>query len=115
MEMGRLGRDGFVLVMPHCRQSARLIEIAQAVQARLRRSVSLSTTHHAARIETDNTVWVADIGVGVLMVSDPESRGSEAISLGMRMSRTAISYTSRIAWFDHSTGETVELPDKRLL
>ena len=115
MEMGRLGRDGFVLVMPHCKQSARLIEIAQAVQARLRRSVSLSTTHHAARIETDNTVWVADIGVGVLMVSDPESRGSAAISLGMRMSRTAISYTSRIAWFDHSTGETVELPDKRLL
>ena len=115
MQMGRLGGDGFVLVMPHCKDSASLIDVAQAVQARLRRSASLSTSRDAARIETDNTVWVADIGVGVLVVSHPESRGSDAIAMGRRMARTAISYASRIAWFDHSSGETVELPDKRLL
>ena len=115
VEMGRLGTDGFVLVMPHSKNSTILIDLARVVEARLRRSVSLSTSRNAAQIETDSTLWVADIGVGVLMVSNPESRGSDAIAMGRRMSRTAISYASRIAWFDHSSGETVELPDIRLL
>lgn len=115
IQMGRLGTDGFVLVMPHCKESAILIELARAVEARLRRSVSLTTSREAARIETDSTVWVADIGVGVLMVLNPESRGADAIAMGRRMSRTAISYASRLAWFDESSGETVELPDTRLL
>ncbi|MGB4115753.1 MAG: diguanylate cyclase [Polaromonas sp.] len=115
VEMGRLGTDGFVLVMQHCKESAILIDLARAVESRLRRSVSLSTTREASRIETDSTVWVADIGVGVLMVSNPEARGADAIAMGRRMSRTAISYASRIAWFDDSSGETVELPDNRLL
>jgi hypothetical protein len=75
----------------------------------------LSTSRDAARLETENTLWVADIGMGVLMVSNPESRGSDAIAMGRRMSRTAISYASRIAWFDQSSGETIELPDNRLL
>ena len=115
LEMGRLGNDGFVLLMPNCKESTILIDLARAVEARLRRPVSLSTSRDATRIETDSTVWVADIGVGVLMVSNPESRGSDAIAKGRRMSRTAISYAGRIAWFDPSSGETIELPDSRLL
>ena len=115
VEMGRLGNEGFALVMPNCTESASLIDVARAVEASLRRSVALNISREAARFETDNTVWVAKIGVGVLMVSNPEARGSDAIAMGLRMSRTAISYASRIAWFDHSSGETVELPDTRLL
>ena len=115
IQMGRLGTDGFVLVMPHCKESRDLINIAKAVEARLRRSVSLNTSREAARLETDSTLWVANIGVGVLVVSNPESRGSDAVAMGRRMSRTAISYASRIAWFDESSGEPVELPDNRLL
>ena len=115
VEMGRLGIEGFVLVMPHCKESGSLINMARAVEASLRRAIALNTSREATRFETDNTVWVAEIGVGVLMVSNPEVRGSDAIAMGRRMSRTAISYASRIAWFDHSSGETVELPDKRLL
>ena len=115
VEMGKLGSDGFVLVMPHCKYSGSLIDMAKAVQSRLRRSVALTTSREAARIETDSTVWVADIGVGVLMVSHPESRGSDAIAMGRRMSRTAISYPSRLAWFDETSGETVEMPDDYLL
>ena len=115
VEMGRLGNEGFVLVMPRCAQSASLIDMARAVETSLRRAVALNTSREATRFETDNMVWVAEIGVGVLMVSNPEVRGSEAIAMGRRMSRTAISYASRIAWFDHSSGETVELPDSRML
>ena len=112
VEMGRLGKDGFVLVMPHCTESASLIDLARTVQARMRKPVSLNTSRE---LETQGTVWAAEIGVGVLMVSNPEVRGSDAIAMAYRMSRTAISYASRIAWFDHSSGETTELPDPRLL
>ena len=115
IQMGRLGNDGFLLVMPHCKESRDLINIAKAVEERLRRSVSLNTSREAARLETDSTLWVANIGVGVLVVSNPESRGSDAVAMGRRMSRTAISYASRIAWFDELSGEMVELPDNRLL
>ena len=113
--MGRLNSDGFVLLMPRCKHSVTLIELAKTVEARLRRPVSLSTSRDAARFETDSTVWTADIGLGVLLVTNPESRGSDALAMAHRMSRTAISYASRIAWFDPSSGETVELPDSRLL
>lgn len=112
VEMGRLGNEGFVLVMPHCRESASLIDLARAVQARLRRPVSLNTSRE---LETQGTVWAAEMGLGVLTVSNPEVRGSDAIAMAYRMSRTAVSYVSRIAWFDHSSGETVELPDARLM
>ena len=115
IQMGRLGADGFVLIMSLCKHTGDLISIAKAVEARLRRSVTLNTSREAVRLETDNTLWVADIGVGVLVVSNPESRGSDAVDMGRRMSRTAICYASRIAWFDESSGHVVELPDDRLL
>ena len=115
VEMGRLGKDGFLLIMQNCTESKRLIDMARAVESRLRRSVALNTSREVSQLGTNNTVWVAEIGVGVLMVANPEVRGSEAIAMGKRLSRTAVSYASRIAWFDHSSGEAVELPDYRLL
>ena len=110
VDMGRLGRDGFLLIMKDCSDSKRLIDMARAVESRLRRSVKLNTSLEVSQLGTGNTVWVAEIGVGVLMVANPKARGSEAIAMGRRMSRTAVSYASRIAWFDHSSGEAVELP-----
>lgn len=111
VHMGRLGKDGFLLIMQNCTDSKQIIDIARSVESRLRRSVTLNTSREVSQMGTGNTVWVAEIGVGVLMVANPELRGSEAIAMGMRMSRTAISYASRIAWFDHSSGETVALPE----
>ena len=115
VEMGRLGTDGFVLIMQNCTDSKHVIDMARAIEARLRRSVKLNTSREVSQLGAGNTVWVAEIGVGVLMIANPQSRGSDAIAMGRRMSRTAISYASRSAWFDHSSGETVELPDIRLL
>jgi GGDEF domain-containing protein len=112
VEMGRLGNDGFVLILPHCKESFYLIDLAKTVQARLGKPVSINASRE---LETFGAVWAVDMGAGVLMVSNPEALGSVAIATGRRMSRTALSYASRIAWFDHSSGETVELPDARLL
>ena len=114
VDMGRLGKDSFLLIMQNCTDSKRVIDMARAVESRLRRSVSLNTSREVSQLGTGNTVWVAEIGVGVLIVANPQARGSEAISIARRMSRTAVSYTSRIAWFDHSSGESVELPVLKL-
>lgn len=114
VDMGRLGKDSFLLIMQNCTDSKRVIDMARAVESRLRRSVSLNTSREVSQLGAGDTVWVAEIGAGVLMIANPQVRGSEAISIARRMSRTAVSYTSRIAWFDHSSGESVELPDLRL-
>ena len=110
VEMGRLGPDGFVLVMRNCSDSGRLIELARLVTARLAKPLSLNTTGDVSRRVAKNTVWIAEIGMGVLRVSNPAVRGSSAIAMGRGMSRTAMSYASRIAWYDYASGEMVELP-----
>ena len=110
VDMGRLGKDGFLLILQNCNDSRRLFSIARAVESRLRRSVSLNTSRDVSQLGSKDTVWVAEIGVGVLMVANPQVRGSDAIALGKRLSRTAISYASRIAWFDEALGAPVELP-----
>ena len=78
VEMGRLGTEGFVLIMPRCTESASLINLASAVQVRLRRPVLLNTSRE---LEIHRTVWEAEMGVAVLMVSNPEVHDSEAISM----------------------------------
>jgi GGDEF domain-containing protein len=110
VEMGRLGADGFVLIMRNCKDSGNLIDLARQVSSRLGRPLSLNTSGNVARLESQNTIWAAEVGVGVLMVSNPEMKGSRAIATALGMSRTAMSYASRLAWFDHSSGEIVELP-----
>lgn len=115
VEMGRLGTDGFVLIMQNCTNSKHVVSMARAIESRLRRSVKLNTSREVSQIGAGNTVWTAEIGMGVLMISNPESQGSDAIEMGKRMAHTAVSYASRIAWFDHFSGEIVELPDVRLL
>ena len=114
VEIGRLGKDGFLLIMQNCTDSKRVIDMARAVEVRLRRSVTLNTSREVSRLGTGSTVWVAEIGVGVLVVANPTAKGSEAISAALRMSRTAVSYTSKIAWFDHTSAEPVELPVLKL-
>ncbi len=111
VDMGRLGTDGFLLIMQNCTDTKRVIDMARAVESRLRRSVSLNTSREVSQLGAGNTVWVAEIGVGALVVANPEVRGSDAIAMGRRMSRTAVSYASRIAWFDQTSGEIVALPE----
>jgi GGDEF domain-containing protein len=114
VEMGRLGKDGFLLIMQNCTDSKRVIDMARAVEVRLRRSVKLNTSQEVSQLGKGDNIWVAEIGVGVLMVDNPLARGSDAIAMGKRLSSTAVSYASKIAWFDHGSGEPVELPILKL-
>lgn len=115
VDVGRLGPDGFLLIMRNCSDSGRLIMLAHDLNRRLHKSVKLTIDPDIEQLETASTVWQAQIGIGALIVIDPGTSSKDAITMGHNMSRTAVSYASRIAWFDHSSGEIVELPDVRLL
>jgi len=110
VELGRFGDDGFLLFMPECRESGQLVKLAHRVRSRLRKSVALNTSLDVARRESEQTRWRADLGIGVLMVADPAATVSSTLAAARAMSRTAMTYDSRVAWFDRPTGEAVELP-----
>lgn len=110
VEMGRLADDGFLLLMHSTGDNLRLVQLARAVATRLTRPVELSTHSDPARLESGQTPWVADIGVGLLAASSAHIRAASAVAMARAMSRTAWSYASRIAWFDQSLGQIAELP-----
>lgn len=110
VELGRFGEDGFLLLIPECRDSGYLIRLAHRVTARVGKSVVLNTSMEPSRRESEQTRWRADIGVGVLMVADAAVTVSGTLATARAMSRAAISFASRVAWFDRASGEAVELP-----
>ena len=110
VEMGRFSGDGFVLLLRDCNDSGQLIRLAHLVEKRLSKSVVLNTSLDAARRESEQTRWQAEIGVGVLLVCDPAAKASSVLAACKAMSRTAMSYASRVAWLDQASGEAVELP-----
>jgi GGDEF domain-containing protein len=110
VEMGRLGEDGFLLLMRNCHDSGDLIQLARSIQAALTRTVALNTTLETGTGANQQTRWVAEAGIGVLRVSKTDARASSAVGLGRGMSRAALGYPSRIAWFDETSGEIVDMP-----
>jgi len=110
VEMGRLGEDGFLLLMRNCHHSGDLIHLARRVQAALSRSMALNTGVESGTAAGEQTPWVAEVGLGVLRVSKTDARASSAVGLGRGMSRAALGYPSRIAWFDETSGEIVDMP-----
>lgn len=114
VEMGRLAQDGFLLLVRNVVDNRTLIQLAHALQARLSRSVVLSMDLDTETPASQQTRWAADVGVGVLKVSQADARGATVVSMARGMSRTAWSYASRVAWFDERSGQIVGLPPQRL-
>jgi GGDEF domain-containing protein len=108
VEMGRLGEDGFLLLVPNAPDLERLGQLAQQIRDRLARPVSLSTSRDPAGLDHAGTAWVADLGIGVLATST-QVRPSQAVSTVRAMARTAWSYGSRMAFFDQHAGQIAEL------
>ena len=76
---------------------------------RLARPVTLSTSAGAGDLEMGKAQWAAQVGVG-LIATTAKSRPSAAVSMARDMSRTAWSYSSRVAWHDLASGQIAELP-----
>ena len=108
VEMGRLGEDGFLLLVPNAPDVERLGHLARQIRDRMVRPVSLSTSTDPARLDSRGTAWVAEVGVGVLGTST-QVRPSQAVATARAMARTAWSYGSRMAFFDQQAGQIAEL------
>jgi GGDEF domain-containing protein len=110
LEMGRLGEDGFLVLMRNCHHSGDLIHLARRIQATLSRTVVLNTSLDAGAAASQQTRWAAEVGIGVLRVSKTDARAASAVGMGRGMSRAASGYPSRIAWYDETSGEIVDMP-----
>jgi GGDEF domain-containing protein len=108
VEMGRLGEDGFLLLLPNMGDVEPLAQLARQIRDRLVRPVSLSTTRDPAGLEHADTTWLAEVGIGVLATST-KLRPSHAVSTARAMARTAWSYGTRMAFFDQQVGQIAEL------
>lgn len=109
VQMGRLGDDGFLLLVRSAEDMQQLVQLARQVRERLSRPVELGTSRAPAALEAQRTAWVAEVGVGVLATS-AHMRPSHAVATARAMARTAWSYASRLAWYDQVSGHIAELP-----
>lgn len=113
LEMGRLARDSFLLLLPGCRDSGQLIRLAHKIQASLARPVTLHTSFDIASLDgatAQQTRWAAHVGVGLLRVSGADARAAESVALVRGISRSAWASPSRVAWYDEHSGEIVAMP-----
>lgn len=108
VEMGRLGEDGFLLLLPNMGDVEPLAQLARQIRDRLVRPVSLSTTRNPDALVHAETAWLAEVGIGVLATST-NLRPSHAVSTARAMARTAWSYRTRMAFFDQQLGQIAEL------
>lgn len=109
VEVGRLGDDGFLLLVRAPAEAHRLVQLGRLVAVRLSRPVKLSTSAAPADLEEGQAHWVAQVGVGIL-VTTAQVQPSTAVSMARAMSRTAWSYATRVAWYDRASGRIAELP-----
>lgn len=110
VEMGRLGKESFLLLMHNCNESAALVELARSVQACLSRPLNLKTGPGHSMLEKSQTRWGAEAGTGVVRIYKSDARAAKSVELGRGLSRTAWSYPSRVAWYDEGSGEIVGMP-----
>lgn len=110
VEMGRLGEDGFLLLLRDGRDTRRLTQIGRLVRERLSRPVVLSTSRDPTALEAGQTEWVAEVGVG-LLAAGAKLRPSQAVAAARGMSLTAWTYSSRLAWLAPGGEITELLPD----
>lgn len=108
VEMGRLGDDGFLLLVRTTSDMKELRAMARHIRDRLVRPVSLSTSSAPGRLEAGGTAWVAELGIGVLATSTGV-RPSQAVTTARAMARTAWTYPSRLAFYDAQAGQIAEL------
>lgn len=113
VEMGRLGEDGFLLLVPNAPDVQRLSHLARQIRDRLTRPVALSTSRDPAGLEAKGTAWVAEVGIGVLC-TNTQVRPSQAVSTARAMARTAWTFPGRLAFYDQEAGQIAELlPEDR--
>jgi GGDEF domain-containing protein len=107
-EAGRLGDDGFLVLVRDIDDVNKLVELGHEIVRRLSRPVALSTSPEPGDLESGQAHWVAQVGVGIV-VAGATDRPSRAVEQARTMSRAAWGFPSRVAWEDDS-GLVAEAP-----
>ena len=108
VEMARLFDDGFLLVARDAGNRHRMVRLSRCVAERLSQPVALSTSAVASDLEAGQAKWTPQVGVGLLAATSHDDP-SVVVSTVSEMSRTARSYTSRVACYDPDAGRILEL------
>jgi len=108
MEAGRLGEDGFLVLVRDVDDVGRLVAVGHSIVDRLTRPVVLSTGAEPGQLESGRANWVAQVGVGIV-VAGASDRPSAVVAQARTMSRAAWGFPSRVAWEDDS-GHVAEAP-----
>jgi GGDEF domain-containing protein len=109
VELGRLFEDGFLLVSRHARDLDDQIKLGRTVVARLSQPVVLRTANGESGEEEGRAEWAAQVGVGLLAAAGSAS-ASAAVAMVRDMSRTAWSFSTRVAWHDQAANLIAEVP-----
>ena len=107
-ETGRVGDDGFLVLVRNVGDANKLVELGRDIVGRMSRPVALSTSADPGELESGQANWVAQVGVGIVIAGEAD-RPSSAISQARGMSRAAWGFPSRVAWQDDS-GHVAEAP-----
>lgn len=107
-DAGRLGEDGFLVLVRDVDDVDRLVAAGHLIAERLTRPVALSTSAEMGQLESGKAQWVAQVGVGIVVAAVSE-RPSAAVARARALSRAAWGFPSRVAWEDDS-GHVAEAP-----
>jgi GGDEF domain-containing protein len=110
VEMGRLGKESFLLLARNCSEGATLIALARSVQASLSRPLDLNMDPSSSPAAKKQTRWKAEAGTGVIRIYKSDAQAAYSVELGRGLSRSAWSFPSRVAWYDDGLGEIVGMP-----
>ena len=108
VDAGRLGDDGFLVLVRDVDDVDKLVELAHSIVQHLSRPVALSTSAEPDELESGQARWVAQVGVGIV-VTGSDDRPSAAIERARTMSRAAWGFPSRVAW-EEEVGHVAEAP-----
>jgi GGDEF domain-containing protein len=109
VEAGRLGEDGFLVLVRDVDDVNRLVGLGHDFARRLSRPVALSTSPEPGDLESGQAKWTAQVGVGIV-VAGAADRPSAVIAQARALSRAAWGFPSRVAWQDDS-GQVAEAPE----
>lgn len=107
-EAGRLGDDGFLVLVRDVDDVDKLVELAHSIVQHLSRPVALSTSVEPGELESGQARWVAQVGVGIV-VTGSDDRPSAAIERARAISRAAWGFPSRVGW-EEEVGHVAEAP-----
>lgn len=98
VHMGRLGPDTFLLLSRRARTEAELLELAHRIRDILGRPVTLGSGENPSEVHLGAHEWTPEFGIGVLAVAADQNRAA-AVNTVRALSRTALTYPSRIACY----------------